>query len=142
MFVTIVGIDVEVRSESWVASANGFWLPVQVDSWLWVGGASSFVGLGCQSNGFWLCFLGLSCYVFWVWLMGFLCFLGFNGFCDGLLMTVVMVVVLFSVFCFAMDYGCHDGGGGGGGGSGGSVVVVIYCVIYIILLCYLYYFNV
>ena len=29
-------------------------------------------------------------------------------------MTVVMVVVLFSVFCFAMDCGCHGGGGGGG----------------------------
>ena len=74
--------------------------------------------------------------------MGFLCFLGFNGFCGGLLMTVVMVVALFSIFCFAMDYGCHDGGGGGGGGGGGSVVVVIYCVRYIILLCCLYYFNV
>ena len=48
MFITIVGIDVEVRSESWVAGANGFWLLVQVDSGLWVGGASSFVGLGCQ----------------------------------------------------------------------------------------------
>ena len=48
VFVTIVGIDVEVRSESWVASASGFWLLVQVDSWLWVAGASSFVGLGCQ----------------------------------------------------------------------------------------------
>ena len=45
-------------------------------------------------------------------------------------MTVVMVVVLFSVFCFAMDCGCHDGGGGGGGGS--NVVVVIYYVKYII----------
>ena len=58
------------------------------------------------------------------------------------------VVVLFSVFCFAMDCGCHDGGGGGGGcgGSGGcsgsSVVFVNYCVKYIILLCCLYYFNV
>ena len=71
--------------------------------------------------------------------MGFLCFLGFNGFCGGLLMTVVMVVVLFSVFCFAMDCGCHGGGGGGGGGSN---VVVIYCVRYINLLCCLYYFNV
>ena len=62
----------------------------------------------------------------------------------GLLMTVVMVGVLFSVFCFAMDCGCHDGGGGGGGGggNGSSVVVVNYCVKYIILLCYLYYFNV
>ena len=48
MFVTIVGIDIEVRSESWVASASGFWLPVQVDLWLWIGSASSFVGLGCQ----------------------------------------------------------------------------------------------
>ena len=48
MFVTIVGIDVEVRLESWVAGASGFWLPVQVDSWLWVGDVSSFVGLGCQ----------------------------------------------------------------------------------------------
>ena len=58
-------------------------------------------------------------------------------------MTVVMVVVLFSVFCFAMDCGCHDGGGGGGGGGGGrSVVVVNYCVRYIILLYCLYYFNV
>ena len=43
-----MGIDVEVRSESWVAGASGFWLPVYVDSWLWVGGASSFVGLGCR----------------------------------------------------------------------------------------------
>ena len=83
-----------------------------------------------------LCFLGLSC-----------CASGccsiFNGFCGRLLMTVVVVVVvvLFSVFCFAMDYGCHDGGGGGGGNGGGSVVVVIYCVRYIILLCCLYYFN-
>ena len=50
------------------------------------------------------------------------------------------MVVLFSIFCFAMDCGCHNHGGGGGGGS--SVVVVIYCVRYIILLCYLYYFNV
>ena len=40
-------IGVEVRSESWVAGASGFWLSVQVDSWLWVGDASSFVGLGC-----------------------------------------------------------------------------------------------
>ena len=78
-----------------------------------------------------------------------LCFLGlvngFSGFYGGLLMTVVMVVALFSVFCFAMDYGCHDGGGGGGGGGvggGSSVVVVIYCIRYIILLCCLYYFNV
>ena len=43
-------------------------------------------------------------------------------------MTVVVVAVLFSVFCFVMDCGCHDGGGGGGS----SVVVVIYCVRYII----------
>ena len=43
-------------------------------------------------------------------------------------MTVVVVAVLFSVFCLAMDCGCHDGGGGGGS----SVVVVIYCVRYII----------
>ena len=50
-----------------------------------------------------------------------------------------MVVVLFLVFCFAMDCGCHSGGGGGGGGS---VMVVIYCVRYIILLYSLYYFNV
>ena len=55
-------------------------------------------------------------------------------------MSVVVVVVLFSIFCFAMDCGCHDGGGGGGGDS--SIVVVIYCVRYIILLCCLYYFNV
>ena len=48
MFVTIVGIDIEVRSDSWVASASGFWLPVQVDLWLWIGSASSFVGLGCR----------------------------------------------------------------------------------------------
>ena len=48
-------------------------------------------------------------------------------------MTMVVVVVLFSVFCFAMDCGCHDGGGGGGNSS---VVVVIYCVRYIILLCF------
>ena len=79
MFVTIVGIDVEVRSESWVANASGFWLPVLVGfgcrckwirgfglavlvvSWLWVTGAS----------GFWLSFLGLSCCVFWVWLSVF-----------------------------------------------------------------------
>ena len=50
--VEVRSIDVEVRSEclsqSWVASASGFWLPVQVDSWLWVDGASSFMGLGCQ----------------------------------------------------------------------------------------------
>ena len=44
----IVGIDVEVRSESWVVGASGFWLPVQVNLWPWVGGARSFVGLGCQ----------------------------------------------------------------------------------------------
>ena len=68
----------------------------------------------------------------------FLCFLRFNGFCGGLLMTAVVVVVLFSVFCFAMDCGCHGGGGGGGGSS----VVVIDCVRYINLLCCLYYFNV
>ena len=65
----------------------------------------------------------------------------FNGFCGKLLMTVVVVVVLFSVFCFAMDYGCHSGGGGGGSSSS-SVVVVIYCVRYIILMCNKYYFNV
>ena len=47
----------------------------------------------------------------------------FNGFCGGLLMTVVGVVVLFLVFCFAMDCGCHDDGGDGGSSS--SVVVVI-----------------
>ena len=64
----------------------------------------------------------------------------FNGFCGGLLMTVVVVMVLFSIFCFAMDCGCHDGGGGGGSDS--SIVVFIYCVRYIILLCCLYYFNV
>ena len=67
-----------------------------------------------------------------------LCFLGlvngFSGFYGGLLMTVVMVVALFSVFCFAMDCGYH----GGGGGGGSNVVVVIYCVRYIILLCCLY----
>ena len=40
MFVTIVGIVVEVRLESWVAGASGFWV----------------------------CFLGLSCCVFLVWL--------------------------------------------------------------------------
>ena len=57
-----VGIDVEVRSESWVAGANGFWLPVLmgfsyrykwirgfglavlVVSWVWVAG---LVGFGC-----------------------------------------------------------------------------------------------
>ena len=43
-----MGIDVEVRLESWVASVSGFWLPVQVDSWLWVGSSSSFMGLGCR----------------------------------------------------------------------------------------------
>ena len=71
-----VAIDVEVRSESWVAGANGFWLPVQVDSGLWVGGASSFVGLGCRSSGFWLCFLGLSC-CFLGLIHGFSVFSGF-----------------------------------------------------------------
>ena len=55
-------------------------------------------------------------------------------------MTVAMVVILLSIFCFAMDCGCHSGGGGGGD-SGNSVVVVIYCVRYIILLYCLYYFN-
>ena len=63
----------------------------------------------------------------------------FNEFCGGLLMTVVVMVVLFSIFCFAMDCGCH---GGGGGDGNNSVVVVIYCVRYIILLYSLYYFNV
>ena len=43
----IVGINVEVRLKLWVTGASGFWLPMQVDSWLWVGSASSFVGLGC-----------------------------------------------------------------------------------------------
>ena len=71
MFVTIVGIDVEVRSESWVVGASGFWLPVQVDSWVWVGGASSFVVWVASASGFWLCFLGLSCCVFWVCLSVF-----------------------------------------------------------------------
>ena len=89
--------------------------------------------------GFWLCFLDLSCCA-----SG--CCSVFNGFCGGfffffyvsggLLMTVVMVVVLFSVFCFAMDCGCH------GGGGGSTAVDVIHWVRYIILLCYLYYFNV
>ena len=37
-----MGIDVEVRSESWVAGASGCWLLVQVDSWVWVAGASGF----------------------------------------------------------------------------------------------------
>ena len=78
-----------------------------------------------------LCFLGLSCCA-----SG--CCSVFNGFCGGLLMTMIVVVVLFLVFCFAMDCGCHSGGGGGGN----NVVVVIYCVRYIILLCCLYYFNV
>ena len=103
---------------------RGFGLAMLVVSWLWVASAS----------GFWLCFLGLSC-----------CANGcrsiFNEFCGRLLMTVVVVVVLFSVFCFAMDYVCHSGGGGGGG-NGSSVVVVIYCIRYIILLYCLYYFNV
>ena len=85
-------------------------------------------------SGFELCFLGLSCCA-----SG--CCSVFNGFCGGLLITVVVVVVLFSVYCIAMDYGCH-GGGGGGGGNGSNVVIVIYCVRYIILLCCLYYFNV
>ena len=53
-------------------------------------------------------------------------------------MTVVVAVVLFLVFCFAMDCGCH----GGGGGDSGSVVVVIYCDRYIILMYKKYYFNV
>ena len=56
----------------------------------------------------------------------------------GLLMTVVMVVVLFSVFCSAMDCGCH----GGGGGGGSTAVDVIYWVRYIILIYSKYYFNV
>ena len=60
----------------------------------------------------------------------------FNRFCGGLLMTMI-VVVLFLVFCFAMDCGYH-----GGNGGGSSVVVVIYCVVYIILMCSQYYFNV
>ena len=81
-----------------------------------------------------LCFLGLSCCA-----SG--CCSVFNGFCGGLLMTVVVVVVLFLVFCFAMDCGCHGGGGGGGGGSGDSMVVIC-CVRYIILMCRKYYFNV
>ena len=34
---------------------------MQVDLWLWIGGASSSVGLGCNASGFLLCFLGLSC---------------------------------------------------------------------------------
>ena len=38
----IVGIDVEVISESWVAGASGYWLLVQVDSWVWVAGACGF----------------------------------------------------------------------------------------------------
>ena len=86
-----------------------------------------------------MCLLGLSC-----------CANGccsiFNEFCGRLLMTVVVVIVLFSVFCFTMDCGCH---GGGSGGGGSSVVVVIYCVRYIIFLCFYiilmcskYYFNV
>ena len=54
----------------------------------------------------------------------------------GLLMTVVMVVVLFSVFCFAMDCGCH------GGGGGSTAVDVIHWVRYIILIYSKYYFNV
>ena len=74
-----VGIDVEVRSEStlrwdrnhglsvlvgfgcrckWI---RGFGLAVLVVSWVWVASAS----------GFWLCFLGLSCCVFWVCLSVF-----------------------------------------------------------------------
>ena len=80
-----------------------------------------------------LCFLSLSCCA------SGCCFV-FNGFCGRLLMTVVVVVVLFSVFCFAMDYACHSGGGGGGSSSS-SVVVVIYCVKYIILMYRKYYFN-
>ena len=134
--ILIVGIDVEVR---WDLDCG---LPMQVDSWLWIGDASSFMGLGCSANGFLLCFLGLSC-------CANRCCSIFNEFCGRLLMTVVVVVVLFSVFCFAMDYGCHSGGGGGGSGS--SVVVVIYCIryiilfyyiVYIILMCCNYYFNV
>ena len=64
----------------------------------------------------------------------------------GLLMTVVMVVVLFSVFCFAMDCGCH----GGGGGVVAALLwmlfigldILFYCVVYIILIYSKYYFNV
>ena len=63
-------------------------------------------------------------------------FFFFFDVCGGLLMTVVMVVVLFSVFCFAMDCGCH---GGGGGGSGSIAVDVIYWVRYIILIYSKYY---
>ena len=101
-----------------------------MDSWLWVGGASSFVVWVASASGFWLCFLDLSCCA-----SG--CCSVFNGFCGGLLMTVVVVVVLFSVFCFAMDCSYH-----GGGGGGGTAVDVIYWVRYIILLCCLYHFNV
>ena len=106
----------------WCKWIRGFGLAVLVVSWVWVASAS----------GFWLCFLSLSC-------CASECCSVFNRFCCGLLMTVVVVVVLFSVFCFAMDCGCH---GGGGGGGSSSVVVVIYYVRYIILLCCLYYFNV
>ena len=121
---------------------------MQVDSWLWVGSASGFVGLGCRSSGFWLCFLGLSCCVFWVWLMGFLCFLGFNGFCGGLLMTMVVVVVLFSVFVLqwimvaTMVVAAAV--------AVAAVLwllftvldILFYCIVYIILMCNKYYFNV
>ena len=120
-------ISVEVRSKSWVAGASGFWLSVQVDSWLWVGDASSFVGLGCWCQWVLIVFSGF----------GKMCF---NEFCDGLLTMVIVVVILFFVFCFVMDCGCH--GGSDDGGNGNSVMVVIYCIRYIILLYCLYYFNV
>ena len=37
----------------------------------------------------------------------------FNGFCGGLLMTMVVVVMLFFFFSFAVGCGCHNGYGGG-----------------------------
>ena len=78
-----------------------------------------------------------------------LCFLGlvngFSGFYGGLLMTEVMVVALFSVFCFAMDCGCHDGGGVAAAALLWLLFIVLdilfYCVIYIIFMCSKYYFN-
>lgn len=54
----------------------------------------------------------------------------FNGFCGGFLITVVVVVVLFWIFCFAVGCGCHSGGCGGERDCGGWFIGKFYFILF------------